>query len=130
MKAFSENCSVGLQAGDYGEWCEPGVGVEGVEQNGQTGVATAYLSYSAGMLSKIAQILGKEEDAKHFAEVSEYAKKAFQFTQTDNGKITSERQCMYVRPLAFGLLEEKDAVQAAAGVIKLVIINGYIVNTG
>ena len=115
---------------DYGEWCEPGVGVEGVEQNGQTGVATAYLSYSAGMLSKIAQILGKEEDAKHFAEVSEYAKKAFQFTQTDNGKITSERQCMYVRPLAFGLLEEKDAVQAAADLNKLVIKNGYHLNTG
>ncbi len=115
---------------DYGEWCEPGVGVEGVEQNGQTGVATAYLSYSSGLLSEIAQILGREEDAAHFAEVSENAKKAFRFTQTENGKIDSKRQCMYVRPLAFGLLEEEDARQAAADLNALVAENGYHLNTG
>lgn len=115
---------------DYGEWCEPGVGVEGVEQNGQTGVATAYLSYSAGLLSEIAGILGKEEDAQHYKETSEYAKKAFQFTQTENGRIISERQCMYVRPLAFGLLEENDDVQAAADLNELVVKNGYHLNTG
>lgn len=115
---------------DYGEWCEPGVGVEGVEQNGQTGVATAYLSYSAGMLGEIARILGHGEDAEHFGEVSENARRAFQFTQTENGKIDSKRQCMYVRPLAFGLLEEEDAKRAAADLDALVAENGYHLNTG
>lgn len=115
---------------DYGEWCEPGVGVEGVEQNGQTGVATAYLSYSAGMLGEVARILGHEEDAVHYAKVSENAKKAFWYTQTENGKIHSKRQCMYVRPLAFGLLEEEDARRAAADLNALVAENGYHLNTG
>ena len=60
----------------------------------------------------------------------ENARRAFKFTQTENVKFDSKRQCMYVRPLAFGLLEEEDAKRAAADLDALVAENGYHLNTG
>lgn len=115
---------------DFGEWCEPGVGTsEGVMGSGKS-VATAYLAYSGKLLSEIAQVLGKEEDAKHYSHVSENAKLAYRHVFTDNGKIKSERQCEYVRPLAFGLLDGQEAVQAAKDLNDLVVEMDYHLNTG
>ena len=46
------------------------------------------------------------------------------------GHIHSERQCRYVRPLQIGLLDEKEAKNAAAELNRFVIDNGYHLNTG
>lgn len=116
---------------DYGEWCEPDVELQqGIEQNGSGGTATAYLSYSSGLLAELAETLGKPEDAARYAALSENAKKAYQSTRTENGAIHSDRQKDYVRPLAFGLLEEEDRPAAAAALDALVRKNGYHLNTG
>ncbi len=92
--------------------------------------ATAYYYRSASLLSRIAGILGRSEDEKRFREISENAKMAYRHTCTKNGKIRSDRQCEYVRPIAFGLLDG-DEVQAAADALnELVVQNGYHLNTG
>ena len=75
-------------------------------------VATAYYYRSASLLAQIAQILGKPEDASRYAEIAENAKKAYRFTCTKDGKIESNRQCEYVRPIAFGLLDDDENQQA------------------
>ncbi len=93
---------------DYGEWCEPGV--DSASLMGKTPVdsATAYFAHSGKILSEIAQILGHEDEAKHYAEVSEKATLAFRDAATENGKIIGERQAPYVRAIAFDLLTEED----------------------
>ena len=57
-------------------------------------------------------------------------KKAYRFTCTRDGKIESDRQCEYVRPIAFGLLDGAENQQAADALNDLVIKNGYHLNTG
>lgn len=118
----------------FGEWCQPDVdNTEAMRKTMMTGapeVATAYYYRSASLLSEIAKILGEAEDAEKFAGLAENIKKAYRFTCTKEGKIVSDRQCDYVRPIAFGLLEAEEEQQAADDLNELVIHNGYHLNTG
>ena len=118
----------------FGEWCEPDVNnMLAMRKNAMEGapeVATAYFYRSASILAKIAKILGKPEDASHYAEIAENAKKAYRFCCLKDGKITSDRQCEYVRPIAFGLLDGDENRQAADALNELVVKNGYHLNTG
>lgn len=119
---------------DYGEWCEPGMNVMHTMQNafvnGQPEVATAYFAHSTKILSEIAALLGQGADEKHYRDISEKAKKAYQSICLIGGRIQSERQCEYVRPLAFELLDEEDAKNAAEDLNELVKKNTYHLNTG
>lgn len=118
----------------WGEWLEAGVStnesMKNVILNGVPEIATAYFSYSSRMLSEIAEILGKHEDAEYFAELADKTRSAYNYIEVKNGKIDSNRQCRYVRPLYMGLLSEKDAAQAAKNLNDLVVHNNYHLNTG
>ena len=118
----------------FGEWCQPDVdNGEAMKKTmllGAPEVATAYFFRSASLMARIAEILGKSEDAERYAELAENAKKAYRFTCTRQGEIRSDRQCEYVRPLAFGLLEGDEARHAADALNELVEKNGYHLNTG
>jgi alpha-L-rhamnosidase len=119
---------------DYGEWCEPGADVmktmAAAFRDGQPEVATAYFSYSSRLLSEIACTLGKTNDADYYRDLSDKARDAYRYLVLKDGHIHSERQCEYVRPLAFGLLEEDEEKNAAEDLNRLVIDNGYHLNTG
>lgn len=59
-------------------------------------VATMYFSYSAELLSKIAKILGEEEDKIYYADLSKKVKQAFnQAYVDDEGKILNDLQGLY-----------------------------------
>ncbi|MFY9154208.1 MAG: family 78 glycoside hydrolase catalytic domain [Prolixibacteraceae bacterium] len=78
-------------------------------------IATAYFAYSSGLLSKIATIIGKEDDAKTYAQLSENIKKAFvNAFVTPSGRMVSHTQTAYSLALAFDLLPE-DLKPKAAG---------------
>lgn len=116
----------------WGEWCQPDVdsGTE-LRNNMTKGApksATAYYYYSSKLLSEIASILGKDEDAKTYKELSEKVKEAYVHTFTDDGIVHSERQCDYVRPLQFGLLDKEE--ENAKLLNELIASNGYHLNTG
>ncbi|WP_044915515.1 family 78 glycoside hydrolase catalytic domain [Butyrivibrio sp. WCE2006] len=119
---------------DYGEWCEPGADVMktmmAAFKDGQPEVATAYYAYSSGILAKISDILGFKDDADKYREISEKVTEAYRYLVLKDGHIRSERQCEYVRPLAFSLLTEKEAEDAAADLNDLVVKNGCHLNTG
>lgn len=115
---------------DYGEWCEPGVDSTMAMRTPQEKVATAYFAYSGKLLSEIAELLGKKEDAEHYRQTAENAKKAFRCIATEDGEIKSDRQAEYVRAVAFDLLSREEKEQAAAELNQLVIKNGYHLNTG
>lgn len=118
----------------WGEWLEAGVSVAQATKemlfHGVPDVATAYYAYSSRMMQEIASVLGKEEDAAHFATLAEMAAKAYYEIEVKNGHISSERQCRYVRPLYMGLLPEADAQTAAKDLNELVVRNNYHLNTG
>ena len=118
----------------FGEWCEPDVNnMLAMWKNATEGapeVATAYYYRSASLLAQIAEVLRKPEDASRYAEIAEKAKKAYRFCCLKDGQIISDRQCEYVRPIAFGLLDGEENQQAADALNALVIKNGYHLNTG
>ena len=119
---------------DYGEWSEPGANVmetmKHASLHGQPEVATAYFAHSASLLGQIAGILGEEQDAMRYTNLGYRAREAYRHLVLDQGRIHSVRQCEYVRPIAFGLLNQTEKVQAAADLNELVKENGYHLNTG
>ena len=118
----------------FGEWCQPDVdNTDAMKKGMMLGapeVATAYYFRSASLLAQIAAVLGKDDDAERFAEIAENAKKAYRHTCTKNGKISSGRQCEYVRPIAFGLLDGDEVQEAADELDRLVEESGFHLNTG
>jgi alpha-L-rhamnosidase len=118
----------------FGEWLEPDISsmdaMRNNLKNGAPEVATAYFSHSAQLLSRIAEILGKDADQKEFALMAEKAKAAYLFTCTEGGTIHSTRQCAYVRPISFNLLDDKEKQAAADALAKLVADKDYHLNTG
>jgi len=77
-------------------------------------IATAYYSYSSGILAKIAAIIGKNDDAKKYAQLSADIKNAFQKEfVTPSGRLVSHTQTAYSLALAFDLLPENLIPKAA-----------------
>lgn len=77
-------------------------------------IATAYFSYSSALVSKVASILGREEDAAYYKNLSDEVKRAFrQEYVTPNGRLVSHTQTAYTLALAFDLLEPQRAGMAA-----------------
>lgn len=118
----------------FGEWLEPDVSsMDTMKKNMMLGapeVATAYYYQSARLVSRIAEILGKDEDAAKYRTIAEGARNAYRYTCTQNGVISSKRQAEYVRPIAFGLLDEGESQAAADQLAKMVADNRYHLNTG
>jgi len=77
-------------------------------------IATAYFSYSSKLVSKSASVLGKEEDAKYYSDLSEKVKQAFnaEFV-TPNGRLVAHTQTAYTLSLAFDMLDEETAAKSA-----------------
>ena len=118
----------------YGEWLEAGISMEesmkNIIFNGVPDIATAYFAYSSRMMAQIADILGKSEDARYYAELYKKANSAYHWLELRDGRIHSDRQCRYVRPLQLGLLTAEEAKQAAKDLNDLVVKNDYHLNTG
>ena len=118
----------------FGEWCQPDINnmmaMQKTMTEGAPEVATAYYYRSASLLKEIAEVLGKREDAEKYGELAENIRNAYRFTCTKDGVIESDRQCEYVRPIAFGLLNKDEAQNAADTLNAMIIKNGYHLNTG
>ncbi len=77
-------------------------------------IATAYYSYSSGLLAKIAAIIGKNDEARKYAQLSDDIKKAFvnEFV-TPAGRLVSNTQTAYCLALSFDLLPDNLVPEAA-----------------
>ena len=118
----------------FGEWLEPDISSMDAMRtnlkNGAPEVATAYFSHSADLLFRIAGILGNTDDKREFSDMATRAKAAYRYTCTENGTIHSDRQCSYVRPIAFSLIDGDEKRAAADALSSLVEKNGFHLNTG
>ncbi|MBB6693484.1 family 78 glycoside hydrolase catalytic domain [Cohnella xylanilytica] len=94
-------------------------------------VATAYYAYSTSIVRKAAEILGKTEDAKRYAELYEGIVRAFHDEYvTPSGRLAVPTQTAQVVGLYFGLLEGKAKEKAAAKLAKLLEENDHHLTTG
>ncbi|MEE4193686.1 MAG: glycoside hydrolase family 78 protein [Anaerolineae bacterium] len=100
----------------WGEWLEPDIPIRAVMGEiikhlffGDPIVSSAYFTHSARLMSKIAAVLGKTQEAAEYSALAEKAKDAYQkeFFNTDGtAKVYAEKQAPYVRAIAFDLVDE------------------------
>lgn len=132
----------------YGEWNEPlppapevielfakgGTAADFVTHMAKYGkpeVATAYTRRSCDNLAHMARILGKDEDAQHYAALSEKIKAAYDKYQIGpDGAIQPGHQAAYVRALALDLVSEAKKPLVIAQLKKELEAADYHLNTG
>ena len=115
----------------WGEWLEPGKSQGEAMREPKDETATAYFAQSARMLSEIAAVLGKNDDAEKYGELAECVKRAYIHRFTENGSVNGgNRQCLYVRPLALDLLPEDTKKETADRLDSVVKNNNYRIGTG
>jgi alpha-L-rhamnosidase len=123
----------------WGEWLEPGegsmmaIGTDMIKRLlfGSPGVATAYFANSARILAKIADLLGKAEDAETYGALVEQVKAAYveEFIGQD-GRIEPDKQASYVRVLAFDLAPEELKPAIVGHLVRLVRAADNHIGTG
>jgi alpha-L-rhamnosidase len=82
-------------------------------------IGTAFFAYTSGLLAKIAQVLGKQEDADRYQALSEQVREVFikRFVHAD-GTIRGGTQTSYILALHFDLLPEEFRPRAAAELVR------------
>lgn len=118
----------------YGEWAEP-ADVHPMHWwdvvTPHPEVSTAYTAHVIGIMAEIAEALGKEEDAGRFRFVSEMCKQSYQILRkTEKFTLDTDRQARLVRPLSFGLLDERQASFAKKRLITALDHYGWRLGTG
>jgi alpha-L-rhamnosidase len=95
-------------------------------------VATACLYRTARITAETASLLGNDEDARHFTDLAERVRAAFNTHYTGPaGTIVSDCTTVYALALAFEVLDsEEKRVCAGNRLAELVAGNGYRVSTG
>ncbi|MDD6051597.1 MAG: family 78 glycoside hydrolase catalytic domain [Clostridiales bacterium] len=116
----------------FGDWVAPDVPQMSQWQARSKWTATASLCNTSAMLSRISALLGKQEKAAEYRELSRRVADAYQSLLMDeDGKLKKQQfQTGYVLPLYFGMLDEPRRKAAAAHLAKLVEDNDCCIGTG
>lgn len=119
----------------WGEWLEPDDPMSGPFEEfaarDKSDVATAYFGRSAGLMSRIAAILGRAGDAARYAELAASVRAAWQAEFIDpGGVLRPARQANIVRALTFGLVPDQLRGQAADQLVRLIRDAGTHLGTG
>lgn len=135
IRLSEENARYLVNAGQsYGEWAEP-VDVFPPDWKDMVAphpeVSTAYTAHVLALMAEIAETLGHADDAREFRETAEGCKRAYQ-ELVSGGKysLDTDRQAQLARPLAFGLLTEKQAAFAKERLIRALEHYGWRLGTG
>ncbi len=92
---------------------------------------TAWCAHSADLLSQMAHIMNKPEDAAHYKHIYDSFKKAWQDAYVlPDGMTVCNTQTSYALGLAFGLFPEETKEAAAGYLLQLLENNGYHIHTG
>ncbi|MCM1144107.1 MAG: glycoside hydrolase family 78 protein [Lachnoclostridium sp.] len=119
----------------WGEWLEPGADTAEYRRNlrkyGDLEVSTAYMYYSHLLMSQIAETVHKSGNNEKYRITAGKAKETYRQLFVEDGRIkSSRRQCRYVRPVAFGLLDEDEKEKAVETLAKLINENENHIGTG
>jgi alpha-L-rhamnosidase len=118
----------------WGEWTEPkqrdadGTLIDPIKDNPMVWfmedkgeVGTAYLYRSVATLARIAQVLGRSEDASKYTEIADSVRDAWRAAYLrHDGTTAADTQASYVRALAFGLLPGQVRAAAVDRLVELI----------
>ena len=120
-----------VEAGTHwGEWLEPDVDSISEMNQPKPELATAYASYSMGLLAEMLYQINKDDLAKQCIDFSNNAKKAYNYYFIKDGHTINNRQASLVRPLALNLLDNETAKNVAKDLNEIAISRNYTVGTG
>ena len=92
---------------------------------------TAFFAHSTESLAKMAQALGRTDEAKHYTDMAISIKKAFQNKfLNEQGKLAGDSQGSYALSLQFDLLPEKHIPQAVKHMTECIRNDGTRISTG
>jgi alpha-L-rhamnosidase len=117
----------------FGDWLDPTAPPDQpADSKADNGVvATACLYRDARILAETAALLQRSEDERHFADLAERTRTAFnEHYVRDDGAIRSDAQTVYALALVFGLLDEDTGQLAGKRLAELVAESGYRIQTG
>lgn len=109
----------------YGDWVA-------VEASPAQPLAQIYYYHSTSIMSKVAKLLGKEEDAAHFEAMLPNLAKAFHqaYYEPDKKNYTGETQCANVLPYWFDLVPDDLKEQIVRNIVDNVVAKDYHPTTG
>ncbi|RJP72142.1 MAG: hypothetical protein C4539_03960 [Ignavibacteriales bacterium] len=109
----------------YGDWLFTG------EETSKSFIATAYFAYDCSMMSKIAFLLEKNDDANYYNEKFDLIKSAFRkkFLKED-GNLVQLTQTAAVLAIQFNLLNENVKSKAVNFLTNDIIVKDYHTTTG
>jgi len=118
----------------FGDWLDPAAPPDR-PRDARTDthlVATACLAHSADALSRIAAVLGRDEDAVRYERLAREVREAFAREYvTPAGRLAADTQTAYALALRYALLPtEAQRRHAAERLARLVHQNGYRIGTG
>jgi len=117
----------------FGDWLDPSAPPdEPAAAKADKGVvATACLYRDARILTDIAELLGRSEEAAEFTALADRTRAAFNDHYVNgDGTIHSDAQTAYTLAIAFGLLDEQTEELAGKRLAELVAESGYRIQTG
>ena len=122
----------GISMFHFGDWVAPDIEKMSEWQKRHKYTATASLANTSNIMSKVAKLLNKEEDAIKFNKVYLKTCDAYESKLTDGkGKIKGkEFQTAYVLPLAFNMFKSETKPLAVNNLADLIKANDYCVGTG
>ncbi|MFC7622221.1 family 78 glycoside hydrolase catalytic domain [Microlunatus sp. GCM10028923] len=117
----------------YGDWLDPTAPPENAAkaQVSPDVVATAHLIRSAALVADAAELLGKDDEAKHYRGVSERSRQSFidEFV-TGSGRVLGDCQTAYAMALVWDFLPEDRRDHAGRRLADLVERADFKVSTG
>jgi len=110
--------------GNYGDWVSLNPGTDKVL------IATAYWVECARLMGKMAGVLGRETEARTYADRAEQVRRAFGREFVRGDRLTSDTQTAYGLALRFGLVDGVEQKGFAARLVELLAGNGGYPDTG
>ncbi|MGP5672855.1 family 78 glycoside hydrolase catalytic domain [Brachybacterium alimentarium] len=95
-------------------------------------VATAYLARSAHLLARTAEVLGRQDDARRYRQLSEAVARAFREAYVaPDGTVHSDCQTVYALAIVWGLLDTEPQRRGAGDRLAILVQEAdYHVSTG
>jgi alpha-L-rhamnosidase len=119
----------------WGEWIRPGedtmTGLMRDLTENRLNIGLAYFAHSAGRMSEVSRVLGRQDDARRYADVARAAVEEWRaVARAEDGRIGVGLQDDYVRALAFDLLPEQHRADAVEKLVALIEAADYHLATG
>jgi len=130
---FQERTNLGpdftMARGFYGDWVDASsmdfpLGEKTFGSTSRLLMWTAFFYKNCRVLERVARVLGRAEDERHFQSLAEKVKAGFnrRFLRLDTGKYESETQCAYVLALAFGLVPQEVRALVAKNLVEDIMV--------